>query len=64
MNYIQLLLNQQRNIKNKYRKLEKTQIKVIKNKWLLLFNNTCLTEDILPNYSKNTFKNNNNNKVS
>ena len=53
MNYIQVLLNQPRNIKNKYRKLEKTEIKVIKYKWSLLFNNTCLTEEILPNNSRN-----------
>ena len=54
MNYIQVLLNQPRNIKNKYRKLEKNKIKVMENKWSLVFNNTCLTEEILPNYSRKT----------
>ena len=39
MNYIQVLLNLPKNTENKYRKLERTQIKVLKNKWSILFNN-------------------------
>ena len=33
-------------------KLERTEIKIIKNKWSILFNNACLTEEFLPNYSE------------
>ena len=33
------------------RDLEKTSIKIIKTKCSLLFNSTCLKNDILPNYT-------------
>ena len=49
MNYIQVLLNLP---KNKNRKLKRTEVKVITNKWSIIFNNACLTEEILPNYSR------------
>ena len=42
MNYTELLFNLPINIRNKYRKLERTTIKVLKNKWSIIFNNTCL----------------------
>ena len=34
------------------RELEKVSIKLIKQKCSLLFNSTCLKEDILPTYTK------------
>ena len=42
------------NIRKRARRLEKIQIKIMKNKCSVLFNNTCLQNNLLPKYT--TFK--------
>ena len=48
MKFVKLLYKNQSNT----RKIEKTLLKLIKNKWSILFNETCLNKNILPKYTK------------
>ena len=51
MNFGNLLYNVPGELKKLYRKLEGNQKKVIRAKWSIAFNNVCLRENILPNYT-------------
>ena len=53
MNFVNeiILLNPQE--KAFFRKLEKVQTKIIKCKYSIIFNKTCLKENIFPRYSNN-----------
>ena len=56
MNYLDELFKLPNYIRSKLRKLENVKTKIIKSKWSLVFNDTCLKENILPNYTRiNTF---------
>ena len=50
MSYLQLLHAFGNETKNKLRKLESIQLKIINCKWSCVFNNTCIKENILRNY--------------
>ena len=52
MNFVRTIHTLPSEIKNIYRKIEKNENKLLKNKWSLIFNETCLKEEILPNYTK------------
>ena len=52
MNFGNLLYNVPGELKRLYRKLEGNQKKVIRAKWSIAFNNVCLRENILPNYTR------------
>ena len=52
MNFARIIHTLPSEIKNLYRKIEKNENKLLKNKWFLIFNETCLKEEILPNYTK------------
>ena len=43
------------NIKKNYRLIEKNENKLLKNKWSLIFNETWINDQILPNYTKMIF---------
>ena len=51
MSYVDKLRILPYNVRNILRRLEGTQRKIVKCKWSLVFNNTCLSENILPNYT-------------
>ena len=52
MNYLEELFNLPNYIRTQIRKLENIKTKIIKCKWSLVFNDTCLKENILPNYTR------------
>ena len=52
MNFFNLIHQTNFNLRKIYRNLEKIKIKLIKRKWSKIFNQTCLTERILPNYTR------------
>ena len=41
--------------KEEYRKIEKLKSKIINLKWSVIFNDTCLKENLWPNYTKKIF---------
>ena len=51
MSYLNLLHQSRPEIKVKIRELETLYQKSIKSKWSLTFNNVCLNENIMPNYT-------------
>ena len=51
MNYGEVLHNAPSNLKKLFRKLERLKLKIISSTWSLTFNNVCLQENILPNYT-------------
>ena len=51
INFARIIHTLPTEIKNIYRKIEKNENKLLKNKWSLIFNETCLNEEILPNYT-------------
>ena len=53
MNYLEALHSFGNEIKNKLRKLENVQSKIINHVWSRTFNSVCINENILPNYVKN-----------
>ena len=52
MAYVNLLNQLPQNGKGLFRKLESSNCKLIKLKWSKTFNEICLKEDILPNYTR------------
>ena len=56
MNYLNELFKLPNYIRTKLRKLENVKTKIIKSKWSLVFNDTCLNENILPNYTRMPYK--------
>ena len=50
MNYLEALHSFGNEIKNKLRKLENVQSKIINHIWSRTFNSVCINENILPNY--------------
>ena len=48
-----LIENLQQEIKWKYRKLENIKKKIIRGQWSIKFNNVCLSEGLMPTYTKN-----------
>ena len=52
MAYVNLLNQLPQNGKCLFRKLESSNHKLIKLKWSKTFNEVCLKEDILPNYTR------------
>ena len=52
MDYGQLLFNIPPQLRTLFRKLENNEKKIIKNKWSKTFNNVCLNENIMPNFSR------------
>ena len=55
MAYVNLLNQLPQNGKDLFRKLEGSNNKLIKLKWSKTFNEVCLKEDILPNYTRNIY---------
>ena len=53
MNFIRKIYNLPCDVTKNYRLIEKNESKLLKNKWSLIFNETCINEQILPNYTKN-----------
>ena len=52
MTYIDELLKLPNYWKKIIKKLESTKLKLLKAKWSTYFNNVCLTENLLPNYTR------------
>ena len=52
MNYLELLHSIPTELKRKFRKCENLKIKLINNLWSTTFNETCIKENLLPNYTK------------
>ena len=52
MSYLQALFDLPSNVIEIFRKLESIKNKILKNKWSLVFNNTCIKENLLPNYTR------------
>ena len=52
MKLVQLLFTVSNGLRAKYRKLENIEKKLINTKWSIIFNNVCLKENIMPNYTK------------
>ena len=52
MDFGNLLHNVPVVLRQLYRKLERTEKKIIKNKWSKTFNHVCLKENIMPTYSR------------
>ena len=52
MHYLEALHSFGNEIKNKLRKLESIQSKIINTTWSSTFNSVCIKESILPNYVK------------
>ena len=52
MNYIELLNLAPPDLKNNFRKYENLCQKKIKNHWSLVFNDVCLSEKLMPIYTK------------
>ena len=52
MSYILELNKLPLNIRPHIRKLENIKDKIIKNKWSQIFNEICLKEKLLPNYTR------------
>ena len=52
MTFGNLLFNVPVDLRKLYRKLEDTRKKLLKAKWSITFNNVCLKENIMPNYSR------------
>ena len=52
MNYLDELFKLPNYIRTKLRKLENVKTKIIKSKLGLVLNDTCLEENILPNYTR------------
>ena len=50
--YNTLIQRAPNSLKINLRKFEKTKLKLSKAKWSVCFNETCLTENILPNHTK------------
>ena len=51
MSYVEKLRTLPNRVINILRRLESIQRKIVKCKWSLVFNNTCISENILPNYT-------------
>ena len=51
MNYLELLNQAPRDLINYFRKYENLRQKKIKNKWSLIFNDLCLSENLMPIYT-------------
>ena len=51
MNYLNELFKLPNHLKNQIRKLENVKTKLLKSKWSLVFNDTCLKENLLPDYT-------------
>ena len=51
-NYVNLISQLENIQKLKYRKLENISKKLIRKKWSVVFNTTCLYNNMLPNYTK------------
>ena len=56
MSYVEKLRTLPHRIIQILRKMENIQRKMIKCKWSLVFNNTCIKENLLPTYTKLRFK--------
>ena len=52
MNFVELLFEIPDDLRKLYRKLESTCKKLINVKWSIAFNNVCVKENILPNYTR------------
>ena len=52
MNYLNELFKLPNHLKNQIRKLENVKTKLLKSKWSLVFNDTCLKENLLPDYTR------------
>ena len=50
-NFGEVLYNLPFDLKSKFRKLENNSKKLIMSKWSIVFNETCLKENLLPIYS-------------
>ena len=50
-NFGEVLYNLPFDLKSKFRKLENNSKKLILSKWSIVFNETCLKENLLPIYS-------------
>ena len=50
MDFVQLIHSSEN--KELYRKLEKVRSKIINLKWSVIFNDTCLNENLWPKYTK------------
>ena len=55
MNYFEKLFKLPNYIRKQIRKLENIKTKIRKSKWSLVFNDTCLKENILPNYTRTNY---------
>ena len=52
MEYMELLNSLPSELKSKMRKLENLKTKLINNSWSTVFNEVCLHEKLMPNYTK------------
>ena len=55
MTFINIIYKLPDHIKTLYRNIERNQNKITKNIWSIKFNEICLTEEILQNYTKIRF---------
>ena len=51
MEYMELLNSLPSELKSKMRKLENLKTKLINNSWSTVFNEVCLHEKLMPNYT-------------
>ena len=51
MDYMELLHSLPSEFKSKIRKLENLKTKLINNSWSKIFNEVCLKEKLMPNYT-------------
>ena len=51
MNYMDLLNSIPTDLKSKFRKFENLRTKLINNEWSNIFNEVCLNEQLMPNYT-------------
>ena len=52
MDYGELLFNIPSELRHLFRKLENNEKKIIRNKWSKTFNDVCINENIMPNFSR------------
>ena len=51
MNYLELLHSLPNELKSEVRKLENAKTKIVNNLWSRTFNEICLKENMMPNYT-------------
>ena len=53
MDYVAILNTLPHSLMTKFRKLENLETKIIIRKWSQIFNNICITENLVPKYTNN-----------